>query len=51
MGVVVSNAGAIGLYRRLGFRETGRTMLLARDPSIVEIEMELALGASPERVT
>ena len=49
--VVVSNAGAIGLYRRLGFRETGRTMLLARDPSIVEIEMELALGASPERVT
>jgi ribosomal protein S18 acetylase RimI-like enzyme len=42
--VVASNAGAIGLYHRAGFSETGRTLPLPRDPSVVEIEMVRPLG-------
>jgi ribosomal protein S18 acetylase RimI-like enzyme len=41
--VVASNADAVALYRQAGFVETERTIPLPRDPSIVEIEMELTL--------
>lgn len=37
--VIESNAGAIGLYHRAGFTETGRIVPLPRDPTVVEIEM------------
>jgi ribosomal protein S18 acetylase RimI-like enzyme len=37
--VIESNAGAIRLYHRAGFTETGRIVPLPRDPSVVEIEM------------
>jgi ribosomal protein S18 acetylase RimI-like enzyme len=41
--VVASNAAAIHLYRRVGFEETGKSMPMPRDPSLIEIEMELDL--------
>ena len=41
--VVTSNAAAIQLYRRAGFRETGKTFAMPRKPSLIEIEMELDL--------
>jgi ribosomal protein S18 acetylase RimI-like enzyme len=41
--VVAANEGAALLYRRLGFRETGRTMALGRDPSVLELEMAMPL--------
>jgi ribosomal protein S18 acetylase RimI-like enzyme len=50
--VIESNAGAIRLYHRAGFTETGRIVPLPRDPSVVEIEMVRPLairssGAEP----
>ena len=43
LDVVTSNAAAIQLYRRAGFRETGHSMPMPRNPSLIEIEMELDL--------
>jgi hypothetical protein len=37
--VVAGNAHALAVYRRAGFAETGRTIPLPRDPSVMEIEM------------
>jgi ribosomal protein S18 acetylase RimI-like enzyme len=37
--VVAGNFEALALYRRAGFAETGRTIPLPRDPSVMEIEM------------
>jgi len=43
LDVVTSNAAAIQLYRRAGFRETGHGLAMPRNPSLIEIEMELDL--------
>jgi GNAT superfamily N-acetyltransferase len=40
--VVAGNDAARALYRRAGFADTGRTLPLPRDPSIAEVEMEMA---------
>jgi ribosomal protein S18 acetylase RimI-like enzyme len=42
--VVVSNAAAIALYRRLGFVDSGLRKTLGRDPTVEEIEMIRPLG-------
>lgn len=41
--VVRGNATAARLYERCGFRLTGNTIRLARDPSVVDEEMRLQL--------
>ena len=41
--VTDGNAEARGLYRRFGFRDTGRATPFERDPELVEREMELRL--------
>ena len=45
--VVAGNDAARGLYRWAGFADTGRTLPLPRDPSIAEIEMEMAHDRLP----
>jgi ribosomal protein S18 acetylase RimI-like enzyme len=37
--VVATNDAAARLYRRIGFRDTGRTKTLGRDAGVVELEM------------
>ncbi|AXI77805.1 GNAT family N-acetyltransferase [Peterkaempfera bronchialis] len=39
------NGRALAFYRRLGFAETGETMLYPPDPSFTEFEMEYLAGA------
>lgn len=41
--VVDHNAGALALYERCGFRQTGHLVPLPRDPSVMEVEMRLDL--------
>jgi ribosomal protein S18 acetylase RimI-like enzyme len=41
--VVESNAAAIALYGRMGFRETGERMAMPRKPSLMEVRMERPL--------
>jgi ribosomal protein S18 acetylase RimI-like enzyme len=48
LDVVTSNAAAIQLYRRAGFRETGQRLAMPRNPSLIEIEMELDLTKSAD---
>ena len=42
--VAHENERAAALYRRIGFRPTGRTGAMPHDPSITEFEMELDLS-------
>jgi GNAT superfamily N-acetyltransferase len=42
--VTASNDPAVGLYRRCRFSPTGRSRPVGHTPSLIEIEMALALG-------